>query len=70
MVDKRAKLLPLRVTLSTPSTDRPWRALWDWLLGPTDQEKAASVEEHGRDQPLDDNRESPEEDKNDCPSPS
>ena len=49
------KLSPIRVTLHTPSTARPWRALWDWLLAPTDQEKAALVEERGENHILDDN---------------
>ena len=54
-MDKRPKLLPLQVTLRAPLTDRPWRTLWEWLLAPPDQEKAASAEEEGENHILDDN---------------
>ncbi len=53
-MDKRAQLPTLRVTLSAPLTDRPWRALWDWLLAPPDQGKAASAEEEGENYTLSD----------------
>ena len=58
---------PPQVTLRAPSTDRPWRALWEWLLAPIDQEKAASVEARGENHTPDDD-DAHEEGTGDSPS--
>ncbi len=60
-------LSPPCVTLRTPLTERPWRALWDWLLAPVDQKNAASVEELGENHILDDS-DSHEEETGNAPS--